>query len=295
MENTYRDVNIALANEFGRVATAVGVDVHRAIALANHHPRVNILRSGAGRGRALHRRRSLVHRRRRAGRHAADPGRARGQRRPTGACGRAGRRRRWPVFPNPIVVALGLAYKADVDDLRESPSLEIVQLLRAARLRGAPARRPRPRAAGRNAAGADRWRRCCRGADAIVLLTDHAEYRRLHPEDAAPAGMRRRIAIDTRQCLDADLWRRRGSPCSGSASAARPRHAGAWRSGRRRDHRPRRLRHAAGGDQDGAGRARARGAAGPLPHRWSAPPASTARCSIRCCGCSTSRRTTTWR
>ena len=44
MENTYRDVNIALANEFSRLAENINYDVWEAIELANHHPRVNILK-----------------------------------------------------------------------------------------------------------------------------------------------------------------------------------------------------------------------------------------------------------
>lgn len=50
MENTFRDVNIALANEFARLADRLGIDVWEAIALANRHPRVNILRPGPGVG-----------------------------------------------------------------------------------------------------------------------------------------------------------------------------------------------------------------------------------------------------
>ncbi len=50
MENTYRDVNVALANEFALIAEHIGVNVWEAIALANHHPRVNVLRPGPGVG-----------------------------------------------------------------------------------------------------------------------------------------------------------------------------------------------------------------------------------------------------
>jgi UDP-N-acetyl-D-mannosaminuronic acid dehydrogenase len=50
MENTCRDVNIALANEFSRLAERFGVNVWEAIALANRHPRINILRPGPGVG-----------------------------------------------------------------------------------------------------------------------------------------------------------------------------------------------------------------------------------------------------
>ena len=50
MENTFRDVNVALANEFALIAERIGVDVWEAIRLANHHPRVNVLRPGPGVG-----------------------------------------------------------------------------------------------------------------------------------------------------------------------------------------------------------------------------------------------------
>ncbi|MBM3301316.1 MAG: nucleotide sugar dehydrogenase, partial [Deltaproteobacteria bacterium] len=50
MENTYRDVNIALANEFAAVTDHLGVDVIRCIEIANMHPRVHILRPGIGTG-----------------------------------------------------------------------------------------------------------------------------------------------------------------------------------------------------------------------------------------------------
>lgn len=49
-ENIYRDVNIALANEFAKVADVLGVDVSEMISLANHHPRVHIHRPGVGVG-----------------------------------------------------------------------------------------------------------------------------------------------------------------------------------------------------------------------------------------------------
>ena len=50
MENTYRDINIAAANEFARLADQFQVDIWEAIALANRHPRVKILNPGPGVG-----------------------------------------------------------------------------------------------------------------------------------------------------------------------------------------------------------------------------------------------------
>lgn len=50
IENTFRDVNIAVANEFMRLADKLGIDVYEAIEIANKHPRVNILSPGLGVG-----------------------------------------------------------------------------------------------------------------------------------------------------------------------------------------------------------------------------------------------------
>lgn len=50
IENTFRDVNIALANELARVAEYLGIDVQTSIAMANRHPRVKILNPGPGVG-----------------------------------------------------------------------------------------------------------------------------------------------------------------------------------------------------------------------------------------------------
>lgn len=50
MENTFRDVNIALANELAKISEELGVNAFEVIQLANHHPRVNILSPGPGVG-----------------------------------------------------------------------------------------------------------------------------------------------------------------------------------------------------------------------------------------------------
>ena len=127
-ENSYRDVNIAFANELSLVCEELGVDVWRAIELANRHPRVNILRPGAG-----------------VGGHciAVDPLFLIDAAPDTARLMRTARevndskpvwiseqiRRLAARFREPVVACYGLAYKPDVDDLRESPSVEIVKTL----------------------------------------------------------------------------------------------------------------------------------------------------------------------
>ncbi|MBE1877119.1 UDP-N-acetyl-D-mannosamine dehydrogenase [Myceligenerans pegani] len=125
VENSFRDVNIAFANELSIVADRLGVDVWELIRLANHHPRVNILQPGPG-----------------VGGHciAVDPwfviDAAPGDTRLIRAAREVNDGKpRWVLHKvldavagveTPVIAAWGLAFKANIDDLRESPAVEIV-------------------------------------------------------------------------------------------------------------------------------------------------------------------------
>lgn len=131
MENTFRDVNIALANEFAVLCEGLGIDVWEGIRLANRHPRVNIHRPGPGVGghcipvdpwfivEKAPDASPLIRQARRVNgimpRRVAD--------RTQAWLGRLGRPAR--------VAVLGLTYKADVNDVRESPSLTVITELLA--------------------------------------------------------------------------------------------------------------------------------------------------------------------
>ncbi|MEX2386808.1 MAG: UDP-N-acetyl-D-mannosamine dehydrogenase [Phycisphaeraceae bacterium] len=130
VENAFRDVNIAFANELSLVADELGLDVWRLIELANKHPRVNILMPGPG-----------------VGGHciAVDPwflisrapnvtpliktAREVNEHKPQWIVERV--KKRAARFKNPRIACLGLAYKPDIDDLRESPAVTIVRELQA--------------------------------------------------------------------------------------------------------------------------------------------------------------------
>lgn len=132
-ENSFRDVNIAFANELSIICANQGIDVWKLIELANRHPRVNILQPGTG-----------------VGGHciavdpwfiiSRDPERARLM--------RSARQvnndktewvfdqiklqveaRRNELGRSPKLVCLGLAFKPDIDDLRESPAVQLVRSL----------------------------------------------------------------------------------------------------------------------------------------------------------------------
>jgi len=129
MENTYRDVNIALANEFAMIAETLGVDASRTIEIANNHPRVEILRPGIG-----------------VGGHCipvdpwflteVDPAHtelvAAARRINDQMPLRTTEKLREIVadLPDPNIVIIGMAYKADCEDVRESPAIKIGNLLR---------------------------------------------------------------------------------------------------------------------------------------------------------------------
>jgi UDP-N-acetyl-D-mannosaminuronic acid dehydrogenase len=129
MENTSRDVNIALANEFAAVAEGLEVDVVEAIELANKHPRVNILKPGIG-----------------AGGHCipvdpwfikeVDPVNSRlihtarliNDEVPSKIAAKI--RRALKDITDPRIIAVGITYKPDTYDIRNSPALKIIELLR---------------------------------------------------------------------------------------------------------------------------------------------------------------------
>ncbi len=133
-ENAFRDVNIAFANEMSMVCEALGIDPWEMIALANRHPRVDILNPGPGVGghcipvdpwfiaSAAPDLTPMIQTARRVNdempKVIAD--------RVIAECEGLG---------SPIVVCLGLAYKADASDMRESPSIEVVKQLQG-NLRG---------------------------------------------------------------------------------------------------------------------------------------------------------------
>jgi UDP-N-acetyl-D-mannosaminuronic acid dehydrogenase len=129
MENTYRDVNIALANEFSLIAETLGIDIKRAIEIANKHPRVKILSPGIGVGghclpkdpwfliQTDPKNATLILEARRINENMPDKVASKV-------------RKSLKDIKNPKIIALGMTYKPDSDDLRESPALRVVEILR---------------------------------------------------------------------------------------------------------------------------------------------------------------------
>lgn len=208
MENTTRDVNIAIANEFARLAEKFGVDVWEAIRLANLHPRINILNPGPGVGghcisvdpwffvEAAPELTPLIY-------HARQVN----DEQPHYVVEKV--KQALGALNGKKITALGLAYKPDVDDLRESPATEVVQLLQAqsAQVKAWEPYKPDAKMAGVDMAPS--LDAALANADLIILLVKHKEFLALSPEDVA-ARTKARLAVDCVNGWDVSQWEKAG-------------------------------------------------------------------------------------
>jgi UDP-N-acetyl-D-mannosaminuronic acid dehydrogenase len=197
MENTYRDVNIALANELALICEKLGVNVWEAIQLSNKHPRVNLHQPGPG-----------------VGGHciAVDPwfiiekcpdlsrlirlGRDTNDYMPRHVCrkvleilnGAKGRK----------VTVLGVTYKPDIDDTRESSLLKLVNLLKEEGSVDVAISDPYAKIEGieRNAY------RAAEGSSLVVLGVNHREYSSLDLDNLYKVMLEPNL-LDTRNFFDA--------------------------------------------------------------------------------------------
>lgn len=208
MENTYRDVNIAIANEFSRLAERFGVDVWQAIRLANLHPRVKILSPGPG-----------------VGGHciSVDPWffvetapdlsplilRARqvNDSQPAWVLEKA--RQALGSLQGRKIAALGLAYKPDVDDLRESPAAEAVHLLQQAGASVYAFEPFKPQAGLPGIHAAATLEEALAEAELVILLVNHTSFRSLTPQ-ALAALTPARLLLDTVNGWQGQNWSEAG-------------------------------------------------------------------------------------
>jgi len=136
-ENSYRDVNIAFANELSMICDTLDVNVWELIRLANHHPRVNILQPGPGVGghciavdpwfivSSAPEDAVLIKTARQVNDHKPHWVLAQTKK----AVDTYLKTHENETVTDVIIACLGLSYKADIDDLRESPAMMITQAL----------------------------------------------------------------------------------------------------------------------------------------------------------------------
>ncbi len=189
-ENSFRDVNIAFANEISMIADAEEINTWEVIELANRHPRVNILQPGPGVGGhciavdpwfIVHRSPQYA-RLIRTAREVNDH-------KPEWVLERV--RAKAEKFKNPVIACLGIAFKADVDDLRESPAMDIVRQLQNEQIGQLLICEPNLRQHPDFTLMA--MQDVIKEADIVLLLVDHKPFRKL-----TAAQLKEKIVIDTR-------------------------------------------------------------------------------------------------
>ena len=208
MENTYRDVNIAIANEFSRLAECFAVNIWEAIQIANLHPRVKILQPGVGVGvhcisvdpwflvEAAPDLTPLIQTARKVNDSQPE------------FVVNLFEQEFGPVLGKRIAF-LGLSYKPEVDDLRESPAVEIAHLLIN---RSAIVKAYEPFLLDRSfddiSLSLD-LTDALKDADAIMLAVGHSQFNSLKPDDLACMTKCRRI-FDPIHGWDEVIWKKAG-------------------------------------------------------------------------------------
>lgn len=197
MENTFRDVNIALVNEIVKICDHLDINALKAIELANKHPRVSLLQPGPG-----------------VGGHclAVDPyfiiekaphlAKIISEARNTNSS--------MPAYivdkiknllggiKSARIAVLGVSYKGNVNDIRESPALEIISLLKQEKY-SVSIYDPYVQIEGNE----KDINLAVQGADLILVLADHNEFRRLDYEILAKK-MRTPLVFDTRNIINTE-------------------------------------------------------------------------------------------
>lgn len=200
-ENAFRDVNIAFANELSLICDKIGIDVWDLISLANRHPRVNILRPGPGVGghciaidpwfivASAPEQARLIRQSREVNDH-----------KPEWVIGkvREAIARLKRTKSNVSVACLGVAFKANIDDLRESPSLGIAESLAQDKdtqiLVVEPYIKQLPDALNsRSNVKLLALAEALDNADVVVLLVDHDDFRGIDAD-----ALKGKVIIDTR-------------------------------------------------------------------------------------------------
>jgi UDP-N-acetyl-D-mannosaminuronic acid dehydrogenase len=200
VENSFRDVNIAFANELSVISDKLDINVWELIRLANRHPRVGILTPGPG-----------------VGGHciAVDPwfivdsapeearlirtARLVNDDKPKYVVERI--RRVASRFKEPVIACFGLSFKADIDDLRESPAMSIVEAIAKGKHGRVLAVEPNiEKVPARLAEDVELCDPLCAlsQADIVALLVDHREFKGIDL-----LRLQEKVVIDTRGIFQA--------------------------------------------------------------------------------------------
>lgn len=206
MENTYRDVNIALANELANICSKIGINVWEVIEYANKHPRVNIHSPGPG-----------------VGGHciSVDPwfiiekfpteaniiklSRTINDNQPKKVVNFVEKINQSKKLKK--VTIMGITYKGNVDDTRESPAIEIINILKEV-LPNTIISIYDPHVKD-NKFEISSLEDAFKDSDLALLLTNHNEFKYLSPDEIGKI-MNTKIIYDTRNHLDLKKWEKEG-------------------------------------------------------------------------------------
>ncbi|AJD92272.1 UDP-N-acetyl-D-mannosamine dehydrogenase [Jeotgalibacillus malaysiensis] len=208
MENTYRDVNIAFANELAKISERIGVDVWEAIRFANFHPRVNIHTPGPG-----------------VGGHciAVDPwflveqepeqskiihlSRTTNDSMPQYTADRVEKILADQSIQHGKVAVFGLSFKANIDDLRESPSHHVIAHLKSKGIEMSIFDPHIKESAYQEQVHSAE--EAVKDADLILILTDHNRFKEMDPA-VLKGNMRSPMIFDTKNCIERSDWETAG-------------------------------------------------------------------------------------
>lgn len=208
MENTYRDVNIAFANELAKIGDKLDVNIWEAVKFANFHPRVNIHSPGPG-----------------VGGHciAVDPwfivelepelskivklSRDTNDAMPAYVAEQTKELLQAHTAGGNKIAVLGLSFKGDVDDKRESPAITVIEQLQQREF-DVTSFDPHVKEISHPTQKAT-LEEALAGANIVVIVTDHTEFKQLSPEMIAPH-VADRIIFDTKNILDRTEWEAAG-------------------------------------------------------------------------------------
>mgnify|MGYP001121684036 CR=1 FL=1 len=203
IENTFRDINIAFANELVKVCNGDGINLWEAIKLANLHPRVNIHQPGPG-----------------VGGHciSIDPWFLIKKANENGTQFIKLSRKINDLMPSyviqcvskmlkgvkkPKITVLGVAYKANVDDWRETPALKIIEL---AKSKGWQVKIHDPLVKDFPYKIETNFKKAIDGSDCLILVANHDFYKKVDPIKIK--NMRIMKIFDTRNFINEKKWQK---------------------------------------------------------------------------------------
>ncbi|MER2108650.1 MAG: nucleotide sugar dehydrogenase, partial [Solibacillus sp.] len=202
MENTYRDVNIAFANELAKMADKLDVNIWEAIKFANYHPRVNVHFPGPGVGGHCiavdpwflvelgGETAQIIH----LSRNTNDSMPSYTAQKVQAILNKAG-------IAGATVAVLGLAFKGNIDDMRESPSTIVIDELEKLGL-NVVSYDPHIKE-NKHRTQTQSLQEATEQADVLLFLTDHNEFKTY---DASTITAKHKIVFDTKNCLNREQW-----------------------------------------------------------------------------------------